>query len=150
MVPFGPLSLPEPISERVTNILLVDDDDLDIENVRRAFKKASIRNPLWIARDGEEALRVLRGPDFPTQRRLVLLDLNMPRMNGIEALREIRKDPALHNLSVVILTTSHEERDRTEAFGLHVAGYLLKPVTFDSFIELMATLNQYWAMIELP
>ncbi|RYE88097.1 MAG: response regulator, partial [Myxococcales bacterium] len=76
--------------------------------------------------------------------------ISLPRMNGIETLREIRKDPALHSLSVVILTTSHEERDRTEAFGLNVAGYLLKPLTFDSFIELMATLNRYWTMIEFP
>ena len=137
-------------AERVTHILLVEDDELDVENVRRAFKKANIANPLWVAGDGEQALKMLRSSEIPVQRRLVLLDLNMPRMNGIETLREIRKDPALHSLSVVILTTSHEERDRTEAFGLNVAGYLLKPVTFQNFVELMAALNRYWTLVEFP
>ncbi len=137
-------------SERTTHILLVEDDELDVENVRRAFKKANIANPLWVAGDGEEALRMLRSSQIPAHRRLVLLDLNMPRMNGIETLREMRKDPALKSQSVVVLTTSNEERDRTEAFGLNVAGYLLKPVTFQSFVELMAALNRYWALVEFP
>jgi CheY-like chemotaxis protein len=137
-------------TERVTNVLLVDDDDVDVESVRRAFGRGNITNPLWIAADGEEALRILRGPDYPRDRRLVLLDLNMPKKNGIEVLREIREDPELASVCVVVLTTSNEERDRTEAYGLNVAGYLVKPVTFGSFVELMVALNRYWTLVELP
>jgi CheY-like chemotaxis protein len=137
-------------TEKLTNILLVEDDDLDVENVQRAFKKAGIANPLWIASDGEDALRMLRGTEYPPERRLVLLDLNLPKLNGIELLREIRKDESLRSVSVVVLTTSNEDRDRTEAYDLNVAGYLLKPVTFQSFVELMATLNRYWTLVEMP
>lgn len=136
--------------DRTINILLVEDDDLDQENVRRAFKKANISNPLWIASDGEQALAMLRGAEYPPERRLVLLDINLPKLNGIELLREIRRDPRLHALSVVVLTTSNEERDRTEAYNLNVAGYLLKPITSHSFVELMAALNRYWTLVEFP
>jgi len=131
------------------NVLLVDDDDLDVENVRRAFRKANIDSPLWVASDGEEALRVLRGTEYPAERRLLLLDLNLPRISGIELLREIRNDPALQSLSVVVLTTSNEERDRADAYKLNVAGYLVKPVAFASFVDLMTTLNRYFSLIEL-
>jgi CheY-like chemotaxis protein len=138
------------LEEKVTNVLLVDDDDLDVESVRRAFKRGNIRNPLWIASDGEQALAMLRGAQFPRERRLMLLDLNMPKMGGIEVLRAIRRDPELCSLSVVVLTTSNEEKDRIDAYGLNVAGYLLKPITFQSFVELMATINRYWMLVELP
>ncbi len=138
-----------PALQRRVNILLVEDDELDIENVERAFRKNNIPNPLWVAVDGEEALRILRGPDYPKERRLVLLDLNLPRLSGIELLQEIRRDPKLHPLSVVVLTTSNEDRDRTEAYNLNVAGYLLKPVTFQSFVEMMSALSRYWMLTEL-
>ena len=97
-----------------------------------------------------EALERLRANDFPCDRRLVLLDLNMPRMNGIEFLRELRKDPELHATPVVVLTTSDDERDKVDAYGMNVAGYLLKPVTFASFVEIMAALNKYWTLVEMP
>ena len=132
------------------HILLIDDDDIDVMNVRRAFEKGNISNPLYIARDGIEGLEMLRDGSIPEGRRLILLDLSMPRMNGIEMLRELRRDPNLHSTPVVVLTTSNEERDRTDAYGLHVAGYLLKPVTFMSFVELMVTLNRYWQLVEYP
>jgi CheY-like chemotaxis protein len=74
----------------------------------------------------------------------------MPRMNGIEFLRELRADPELHPIPVVVLTTSNDDRDRIEAYNLNVAGYLLKPVTFVNFVELMAALNKYWSLVELP
>ena len=131
------------------NILLVEDDEVDVENVRRAFKRANISSPLWVASDGEEALRILRSSDFPRRRRLVLLDLNLPKMSGIELLRELRKDPSLHAQSVVVLTTSNEERDRDEAFELNVAGYLLKPIAFQKLVEMMSTLHHYWSLVEL-
>jgi CheY-like chemotaxis protein len=136
--------------DRRLNILLVDDDDVDVMNVRRAFEKGRISNPLFVAGDGEQALRMLRGTEYPTERRLVLLDLNMPRMSGIELLRIIRQDPALRALPVVVLTTSDAERDKVDAYDLNVAGYLLKPVTVGTFVEVMATLNKYWQLVEFP
>lgn len=138
------------IEERVLNILLVEDDQVDVMNVKRAFEKNRITNPLFVAGDGIEALEMLRSDTVPRNRRLILLDLNMPRMNGIELLREIRKEPGLQHTPVVILTTSNDERDKIEAYNLNVAGYLLKPVTFMNFVELMAALNKYWALVELP
>ncbi len=135
--------------DRLTNILLVDDDEIDVMNVRRAFEKGKIQNPLFHAEDGLVALEMLRSGALPKSRRLVLLDLNMPRMNGIEFLRELRKDPELHGTAVVVLTTSDEERDRLEAYNFHVAGYLVKPVRFQAFVELMTTLNRYWMLMEM-
>lgn len=132
------------------NILLVEDDMVDVMNVRRAFEKGGIANPLWVAGDGVEALEVLRGKEMPQERRIVLLDLNMPRMNGIEFLRAIRADPVHRVTPVVVLTTSNDERDRVEAYKLNVAGYLVKPVTLLNFVELMAALNRYWMLVELP
>jgi CheY-like chemotaxis protein len=130
------------VDEHALNILLVDDDEVDVMTVQRAFAKANIANKVYVATDGVEALRMLRTDGIPAARRLVLLDLNMPRMNGIEFLREIRQDSALQALTVVVLTTSNEDRDRVEAYQLNVAGYLLKPVTFQAFAEVMTTLNK--------
>ena len=138
------------MDDRSLNILLVDDDEVDVMTVRRAFTKANIVNKLFVASDGIQALDMLRNNGVPDSRRIVLLDLNMPRMNGIEFLREVRADRALHALTVVVLTTSNEDRDRVEAYQLNVAGYLLKPVTFRAFAEVMATLNKYWTLMEMP
>jgi len=138
------------VDDRSLNILLVDDDEVDVMTVRRAFTKANIVNKLFVASDGIQALDMLRNNGVPDSRRIVLLDLNMPRMNGIEFLREVRADRALHALTVVVLTTSNEDRDRVEAYQLTVAGYLLKPVTFQAFAEVMATLNKYWTLMEMP
>jgi CheY-like chemotaxis protein len=132
------------------NILLVDDDAVDVKTVRKAFEKGRVTNPLFVANDGLEALAMLREERVPKGRRLILLDLNMPRLNGIEFLRELRKDPALKAIPVVVLTTSNAENDRVEAYDLNVAGYLLKPVTFMSFVELMSALNRYWTLVEFP
>jgi CheY-like chemotaxis protein len=138
------------MDDRALHILLVDDDEVDVMTVRRAFHKANITNQIYVAGNGLEALALLRDGTVPVQRRLVLLDLNMPRMNGIEFLRELRKDPQLQATTVVVLTTSNEDRDRVEAYQLNVAGYLLKPVTFHTFAEVMATLNKYWTLMEMP
>ncbi len=143
-------SVTAPPSDRLLNILLVEDDEVDVMNVRRAFKKNNIANPLFVAGNGTEALEQLRGGRIPRDRRIVLLDLNMPQMNGIEFLRVLRADADLNLTPVVVLTTSNDERDRIEAYNLNVAGYLLKPVTFSNFCEVMATLNKYWALVELP
>lgn len=142
------------MEERRLNILLVEDDELDVMNVRRAFAKNHIANPLHIASNGLEALDMLRGTGgvqpIPRERRLILLDLNMPRMNGIEFLSALRADPDLMSTAVVVLTTSDEERDKVQAYNLNVAGYILKPVTLPAFVEIMAKLNQYWSVNELP
>ena len=141
--------------DRIVNILLVEDDEVDIMNVERAFKKADINNPLYIARNGIEALIMLRGgneelPQVPHERRLILLDINMPKMSGLEFLQTIRADKDLKLTPVVMLTTSNQDKDMIEAFDLNVAGYLLKPVTFSRFVELMTTLNKYWSSSEMP
>lgn len=135
---------------KILNIVLVEDDTVDVMNVRRAFERGKITNPLWVAGDGVEGLDLLRGTQVPRDRRLVLLDLNMPRMNGIEFLRELRSDATLRATPVVVLTTSNDDRDKVDAYDLNVAGYLLKPVTFLSFVELMTALNRYWTLVEMP
>lgn len=135
-------------------MLLVEDDELDVMNVQRAFKKNNISNPLFTASNGSEALAMLRGEPgvtpVPPTRRIILLDLNMPRMGGIEFLRELRADPELALTTVIVLTTSDEDRDKVEAYKFNVAGYILKPVTLHAFVEIMATLNKYWTVSELP
>ncbi len=143
--------------EKMINILLVEDDEVDVMNVKRAFKKNNITNPLYIASNGLEALLMLHGntsndnsPTIPPERRLILLDLNMPKMNGIEFLRELRSEPELKHIPVVVLTTSNEDKDKVEAYHLNVAGYILKPVTFSNFVQAMATLNNYWTLSEMP
>ena len=138
------------MTDRALNILVVDDDDVDIMNVQRAFAKGNIANPIWVAQDGISALSLLRSGEVPSSRRLVLLDLNMPRMNGIEFLRELRADRLLHMTPVVVLTTSNDDRDKVEAYDLNVSGYLLKPVTFAAFVDLVSTLCHYWSFVELP
>jgi CheY-like chemotaxis protein len=138
------------MTEKALNILLVEDDNVDVMNVKRAFEKNRIANPLYVAHNGIDALAMLRSGKVPGERRIVLLDLNMPRMNGLEFLRELRADPDLHSTVVIVLTTSNDERDKVEAYNLNVAGYLLKPVTFVNFVETMAALNKYWALVELP
>jgi CheY-like chemotaxis protein len=138
------------MAEKQLHILLVEDDQVDVMNVKRAFVKNRIVNPLFVAGDGLEGLQMLRDGTVPDERRLVLLDLNMPRMNGIEFLRELRRDADLQHTPVVVLTTSNDERDKIEAYNLNVAGYLLKPVTFINFVEVMAALNKYWSLVELP
>jgi CheY-like chemotaxis protein len=138
------------MDERLLNILLVDDDTVDVINVQRAFKKNNIANPIWVAGNGVEALEMLRSGVVPESRRLILLDINMPRMNGIEFLRVLRQDAKLAGASVVVLTTSEDERDKVDAYNLNVAGYLVKPVDVADFVVLMAALNKYWTLVELP
>mgnify|MGYP001795200306 FL=1 len=138
----------------ITHILLVEDDKVDVMNVQRSFKKANITNPLYVANNGVEALEILRDQSaavkMPRTRRLILLDLNMPKMGGLEFLKELRADEKLRLTPVIVLTTSDQERDRIEAYNLNVAGYILKPVTFTNFAEVMATLNRYWTLCEMP
>jgi CheY-like chemotaxis protein len=138
------------MSSPLLNILLVEDDEVDVMNVRRAFETHHITNPLFVAGNGLDALEQLRNGAMPKDRRIVLLDLNLPRMNGIEFLRELRQDPELCSTPVVVLTTSNDDRDKIQAYKLNVAGYLVKPVTFANFCDAMVTLNKYWMLVELP
>lgn len=142
------------MDEKQTSLLLIDDDEVDVMTVKRAFKKNNITSPLYVAANGVEALAMLRGNEMPKlllgQRRLILLDLNMPRMGGIEFLRELRADPELRGLPVIVLTTSNEDKDKVEAYDLNVAGYIIKPVTFTKFVEAIGTLNKYWMLSEMP
>jgi CheY-like chemotaxis protein len=138
------------MNDKILNVVLVEDDEVDVMNVQRAFKKNNISNPLFIAGNGLEALELLRSGSIPKKNRIVLLDLNMPKMNGIEFLRALRADGELAPTPVVVLTTSNDDKDRVDAYQLNVAGYLLKPVTFTSFVEVMAALNKYWTLIEFP
>ncbi|MBA2686840.1 MAG: response regulator [Gemmatimonadaceae bacterium] len=138
------------LEARVLNLLIVEDDEVDVMNIQRAFEKNKIANPLFIAGNGLEALELLRGGTIPKERRIILLDLNMPKMNGIEFLKALRADDDLRATPVVVLTTSNDEKDKIEAYNLNVAGYLLKPVTFSNFCEVMAALNKYWTLVEMP
>lgn len=143
------------INNIMLNILLIEDDEVDIMTVKRAFKKGNIINPLYVAGNGLEALAMLRGEAgkpslIPIDRRIILLDLNMPKMNGLEFLKVLRADSVIGHTPVVVLTTSNEEKDRIRAYDLNVAGYILKPISFGGFVELMVTLNQYWALCEMP
>jgi len=136
----------------MVNILLVEDDEVDVMNVKRAFKKNNITNPLNICNNGLEALDFLRGKTEPFGEipKIILLDLNMPKMGGIEFLREIRKDEKLKNISVFVMTTSNEDKDKVDAYNLNVAGYILKPLSMERFVEAVSTLNNYWKLCEFP
>ena len=137
----------------LVHILLVEDDEVDIMNVQRAFKKNNIRNTLHIARNGIEALDALRGTNpnliIPSPR-VILLDINMPRMGGIEFLTALRKYPEHRAASVFVMTTSNEESDKIAAYDLNVAGYILKPLSFEGFSSAVAILNHYWHLCEMP
>ena len=137
------------VNPRTLNILLVEDDEVDVMLVKRAFAEAHVTNPLAVVSNGIEALAFLRAPDNRADRRIVLLDLNMPRMSGLEFLHELRADEQLRHTTVIVMTTSLDEKDRVEAFNLNVSGYVVKPLTFAAFAETMATLNKYWTLMEL-
>lgn len=127
-------------------ILLVEDDRVDIMTVKRALQRNDVTNPIYVARTGVEALGMLRGDGFPKIEpapSLILLDLNLPKMGGIEFLRELRADPGLQSLPVIVLTSSNEPHDRTAAFEHDVEDYIVKPHSFDEFTKAMATILAY-------
>jgi CheY-like chemotaxis protein len=137
--------------EKQINILLVEDDEIDVMNVKRAFKKNNISNPLHVCGNGVDALEYLKSIDNPLNLpRIILLDINMPRMGGIEFLRELRATDNIKHISVFVMTTSNEEQDKVNAYKLNVAGYILKPLSIESFISSVAMLNNYWMLCEYP
>ncbi len=134
------------------HILLVDDNDVDVEAALRAFRQKRIANPVVVARDGVEALEILRGVGRPALPRpfLLLLDLAMPRMNGIELLEALRADADLHDSIVFVLTTSASDEDKVASYGHNVAGYIVKSEVGDGFIRLISLLDHYWRIVAFP
>ena len=130
-------------------ILLVEDDHVDYMTILRALRQLESSNPLHRVTDGEKALEYLRDVSQPRPG-LILLDLNMPRMNGREFLTHIKEDPILKMIPVVVLTTSAEDQDRIITFQQSVAGYMIKSVDYPQFLETMRTINDYWIASELP
>ena len=129
-------------------ILLVEDDEVDIMTVKRSLREIKITNPLNVVNNGEEALKYL-GEKYPMLPSIILLDINMPRMNGIEFLKYAKADERFKRIPVIILTTSKEEQDRYASFNLSVAGYMVKPVDYKQFVELMRTIEVYWSISQL-
>jgi CheY-like chemotaxis protein len=130
-------------------ILLVEDDKIDAMTVRRSMKDLNITNQLIHVYNGLEALDHLKNlsNEKPC---IILLDLNMPKMNGIELLKVLKNDAALKKLPVVVLTTSNAEKDKTESFNLSIAGYMLKPVDYKQFVDVIKDINFYWTISEIP
>ena len=134
------------------NILLVEDDQMDVMNVQRELRKQNISVPLIHAKNGREALNLLRGENGETKiarPSLVMLDLNMPRLNGLELLKILRADPEFSDLNVFIMTTSDLEADRLKASELAVSGYIIKPLSFDKFGEGATTVDGFSLFLDL-
>jgi CheY-like chemotaxis protein len=135
------------------NILLVEDDEVDVKNFIRTFKELKIANRTLRAIDGVEALQMLRGQEGHAaipHPFIIVLDLNMPRMGGLEFLDVIRKDRVLHGSVVFVMTTSAAEEDRVRAYNHNVAGYILKENPGHTFMQAISMLEHYWRIVELP
>lgn len=130
-------------------ILLVEDDTVDVLTIKRSLQEIHVTNRIDVAESGEAALERLRdsGLERPC---LILLDLNMPRMGGIECLRIIKQDESFKRIPVIVLTTSSDEQDKIESFNLGVAGYMVKPVGYQQFVTVVKTIDLYWTLSELP
>ena len=142
-------------SYKEVSIFLIDDDDVDVMAVERALKKLKIANPLFRAKNGDEALRVLRNRNNSLGLRIdrpyvILLDLNMPVMGGLEFLRAVRQDPELEDAVIFVLTTSSADEDRVAAYKDHVAGYIVKSDVRDGFSQVIKMLDHYWRVVLLP
>ena len=131
------------------SILLVEDDEIDVMTISRALKDLMVTNPLEVAGNGEEALEHLRNPKnrIPC---LILLDLNMPRMSGLEFLDIVKNDQTLRHIPTVVLTSSREEQDKIAAFRNGIAGYMVKPVDYKQFVDVVRTIDLYWTISEFP
>ena len=136
---------------KITNrpILLVEDDQVDKMTVVRALKEIHVTNPLVHRENGEEAVHYLQVPasEKPC---IILLDLNMPIMNGLEFLKAVKNDDKLKRIPIVVLTTSEEQQDKINSFDLGVAGYMAKPVDYRQFVEVMRSIDAYWTISEMP
>lgn len=139
--------------DKTVNFLLVEDDEIDAKAFSRAVNKLRIGNPIVRARDGVEAWDVLKGNNGTGalgRPYLIILDINMPRMNGLELLQKMREDQELRDSIVFVLTTSDDERDKFEAYNLNVAGYMLKSDMGNSFMRAVQLVDNYWRVVEFP
>jgi CheY-like chemotaxis protein len=130
-------------------IMYIEDDAIDAMTVKRAFGELKVKNELIHKLNGEEALEYLTGNGHKKPC-VILLDLNMPKMDGITFLRRVKLDEELKGIPVIVLTTSREERDIAESFKLSAAGYIIKPIDYKKFVEAIRTLDLYWTLCELP
>lgn len=144
------------MNDKTFVVLMAEDDEHDIIATKRAWKASQMANPLHIVNNGEECLDYLerRGvysdPASSPRPGILLLDLNMPRMDGLETLQHIRKSELFHSLPVIILTTSKAEEDRVRSYELGASAYIVKPIGFDNFSEAIRTINLFWKLVELP
>ncbi len=141
------------MNTKPVQILLVDDDEVDVMAVQRAFRERRVLNPITVARDGVEALEILRSHNQPgglPRPLVVLLDLKMPRMDGLELLAAMRDDPRLRDVTVFVLTTSKHDEDIAAAYHRHIAGYVLKSNAGRDFMSLIDLLDAYWRVVEMP
>lgn len=134
---------------REVTLLLVEDDDVDAMTIERSFKTNRIANPVVRAYDGREALEMLQKKEVNSPY-VILLDLQMPRMNGIEFLEALRADKELAHSVVFVLTTSKAEEDMIAGYENHIAGYFLKDQSGDNFIDLVNVLDSYWKVVHFP
>jgi CheY-like chemotaxis protein len=130
-------------------ILLVEDDQVDVMTILRALKEIRVSNPVVNMENGEAALEYLEDP-LRERPCIILLDLNMPIMNGIEFLQKVKSDPRYRSIPVIVLTTSEEQQDKVNSFELGVAGYMAKPVDYRQFVEMMRSIDVYWTISALP
>jgi len=134
-------------------LLLVEDDEIDVEAIKRALEETKVVNPIRLARDGIEGLEILRGENGQEKIEspyVILLDINMPRMDGFEFLEQIRADEALMNSIVFMLTTSSSDSDMMRAYEKNIAGYIVKSRAGDGFLKAVDMLDRYWRVVELP
>ena len=133
-------------------ILHVEDDPIDVGNLQRAFSRCGIANPVRSVASAVEALALLRGTGEAARLRpgIILLDLGLPGMGGLDLLEEIKADTSLRAIPVVVLSASRHPRDLESAYQLGVAGYVVKPMDFEGFVRAVAAVQQYWALCELP
>jgi len=129
--------------------LLIEDDDVDVMTVKRAIRDLKVTNQLVSIGDGEEAIEYLR-TESTTKPCIILLDLNMPKMDGAEFLKIVKADKALKKIPIVILTTSNSDRDVIESFERGAAGYMVKSVDYEKFVETIRAIDQYWTLSKLP
>jgi CheY-like chemotaxis protein len=130
-------------------ILLVEDDNVDAMTVKRAFKELKITNELVRTVNGKEALDYLHS-DQNQKPCIIITDLNMPKMNGVEFITAVKSDQELKNIPIVVLTTSRDENDKMDTFKQSAAGYMVKPVDYMQFVEAVRAINLYWTLSELP
>jgi CheY-like chemotaxis protein len=132
----------------IKSILLVEDDIVDMMSVKRALKDINVTNPMYHVENGIKALEYLADKENPRPT-IILLDLNMPKMGGIEFLSVMKKDETIRRIPVIILTTSRAEYDKIQSYDLGVAGYMIKPVDYQQFMETIRAMCMYWTLSEV-